>query len=129
MVPPGFRLLSGDDATALAFLACGGDGCISIVSNVTPDLCRETFSSFRQGRLQCARFLQNRIERLTEELSKESPASLKYALSLLGLMRPDTRLPLTQLHGQATDEMARVLAGLPDEDLVLPDEDLVTEPA
>ena len=128
-VPSGFRLLSGDDATALAFLACGGDGCISLVSNVTPDLCRETFLSFRQGRLQCARFLQKRVERLTEELSKDCPASLKYALSLLGLMRPDTRLPLTQLHGQAADDMASVLAGLPGEDLVLPDEDLVAERA
>jgi 4-hydroxy-tetrahydrodipicolinate synthase len=118
MILSGFRLVSGDDATALAFLACGGDGCISLVSNVTPDLCRETFSSFRQGRLQCARFLQNRIKRLTEELSKESPASLKYALSLLGLMRPDTRLPLTELDSHAKDRMARVLAAIPDKDLV-----------
>jgi 4-hydroxy-tetrahydrodipicolinate synthase len=128
MLPSGFRLLSGDDATALAFLANGGDGCISLVSNVTPDLCREIFSSCRQGRLQCARFLHHRIAHLTAELSKESPASLKYALSLLGLMLPDTRLPLTQLDGQARDQMARVLAALPDEDLI-PDEDLVAEEA
>jgi 4-hydroxy-tetrahydrodipicolinate synthase len=127
-LPSGFRLLSGDDATALAFIANGGDGCISLVSNVTPDLCREIFSSCRQGRLQCARFLHHRIARLTEELSKESPASLKYALSLLGLMRPDTRLPLIQLDGQARDQMARVLAALPDEHLI-PDEELVAEEA
>ena len=44
-------------------------------------------------------------------------------------LRPDTRLPLTQLHGQAADDMARVLAGLPGEDLVPPDEDLVAEQA
>lgn len=126
-LPSGFRLLSGDDATALAFIANGGDGCISLVSNVTPDICREIFSSCRQGRLQCARYLHHRIARLTEELSKESPASLKYALSLLGLMQPDTRLPLTQLDGRVRDQMARVLAALPDEDLVPDDEQLVTE--
>jgi len=118
MVPPGFRLLSGDDATALAFLACGGDGCISLVCNVTPDLCRDIFSNCRQGRLQSARYLHNRIARLTAELAKENPASLKYALSLLGLMRADTRLPITVLDGPAGDQMARVLAAIPDEDLV-----------
>src|SRR5450755_280417 len=48
LLPLGFRLLSGDDATALAFIALGGDGCISIVSNVAPDLCGVVFSSYRQ---------------------------------------------------------------------------------
>jgi len=113
-----FRLLSGDDTTALASLACGGDGCISQVANVTPDLCRDIFSSCRQGRLQSARYLQNRIARLTVELSRESPASLKYALSLLGLMRPHTRLPITELGFAGREQMARILAAFADEDLV-----------
>jgi 4-hydroxy-tetrahydrodipicolinate synthase len=50
LVPPGFRILSGDDATALAYIAAGGDGCISTTSNVAPDACRMIFSSLRQGR-------------------------------------------------------------------------------
>ena len=45
LLPSGFRLLSGDDATALAFLVHGGDGCISMVSNIAPLLCRAIFSS------------------------------------------------------------------------------------
>src|ERR1700736_1778256 len=45
LLPPGFRMLSGDDATALAFVANGGDGCISIVSNVAPELCLAIFSN------------------------------------------------------------------------------------
>src|ERR1700730_9295050 len=61
LLPSGFRLLSGDDATALAFIANGGDGCISMVSSVAPDLCQAIFSSSRQGRLQSARYLQNRL--------------------------------------------------------------------
>ena len=48
-LPVGFRLLSGDDATALAFIANGGDGCISIVSNVAPELCQTVFSSSQDG--------------------------------------------------------------------------------
>jgi 4-hydroxy-tetrahydrodipicolinate synthase len=117
-LPAEFRLLSGDDATALAYIACGGDGCISLVANVTPDLCRDIFSGCRQGRLQTARYLQNRIARLAAELAKENPASLKYVLSLLGLMRSHTRLPITELDDQAKAQMARALATIADEDLV-----------
>jgi 4-hydroxy-tetrahydrodipicolinate synthase len=51
-VPPGFRLLSGDDATALAFIACGGAGCISTISNVAPDLCRVILQA--SGRAGCS---------------------------------------------------------------------------
>ena len=58
LLPKGFRLLSGDDATALGFIASGGDGCISMVSNVAPDLCQAMFSNCRQARLQPARYLQ-----------------------------------------------------------------------
>jgi 4-hydroxy-tetrahydrodipicolinate synthase len=46
-LPAGFRLLSGDDATALPFVANGGDGYISIVSNVAPELCQTIFSNCR----------------------------------------------------------------------------------
>src|SRR6202045_2795892 len=73
LIPPGFRLLSGDDATALAFVANGGDGCISMISNVAPELCRVIFSSCRQGRLQSARYLQSRLAPLTASPTKESP--------------------------------------------------------
>src|ERR1700686_769545 len=97
LLPPGFRMLSGDDATALAFVANGGDGCISLVSNVAPDLCQGIFANCRQERLQTARYLQNRLAPLTAALGKESPAALKYALCLLGLMAPCTRLPIVEL--------------------------------
>src|SRR4029077_13337077 len=49
-----FRLLSGDDAAALAFLAQGGNGCISVTSNVAPALCRTMFLACRQGALSKA---------------------------------------------------------------------------
>ena len=117
LLPAGFRLLSGDDATALAFASLGGDGCISTVSNVAPGLCQAIFSSCRQGRLQSARYLQHRMAPLTAALAKESPAALKFALSLLGLTRPATRLPIVELAEPAKAEVARAIAEIGDEDL------------
>jgi len=120
LLPPGFRLLSGDDTTALAFIADGGDGCISLVSNIAPDLCRAIFKSCRQGRLQSVRYLQSRLAPLTAALTKESPAALKYALCLLGFISPNTRLPIVELVDAAKAEVASAIAGIGDEDLACP---------
>jgi 4-hydroxy-tetrahydrodipicolinate synthase len=49
LVGTNFRLLSGDDALALAYLAHGGDGCISVTSNVVPGLCRNMVLAWKQG--------------------------------------------------------------------------------
>jgi 4-hydroxy-tetrahydrodipicolinate synthase len=116
-LPMGFRLLSGDDATALAFVVNGGDGCISIVSNVAPELCQAIFSNCRQGRLQTARYLQDRLAPLTAALAKESPAALKYALCLLGFISPATRLPIVELTDAAKAEVAGAIAEIGDEDI------------
>jgi 4-hydroxy-tetrahydrodipicolinate synthase len=115
LFPARFRYLTGDDASALAYLANGGDGCISMVSNVMPGLCQKIFSSCRHGRWQAARDLQRRLAPLEACLSRENPAALKYALSLLGIMHPTTRLPIVELDGPAKAAVAIALAGL-DED-------------
>jgi 4-hydroxy-tetrahydrodipicolinate synthase len=117
-LPSGFRLMSGDDATALAYVAAGGNGAISMIANVTPDLCRAIHSSLRQGRLQTTRYLQRRLTALQACLAKESPAALKYALSLLGLMRPAMRLPLVELDEPTKAAVARALTDVADEDLL-----------
>jgi 4-hydroxy-tetrahydrodipicolinate synthase len=114
-LPSGFRLLSGDDSTALAFIASGGDGCISLTSNVTPELCQTMFSSCRQGQLAHAGYLQGRLAPLTAALAGEHPAALKYALCLLGLMAPNTRLPIVELADPAKAELACVLAQIDSE--------------
>jgi len=116
-LPLGFRLLSGDDTTALAFVANGGDGCISVASNVAPEPCQAIFSNCRQGRLQTARYLQDRLAPLTAALTKESPAALKYALCLLGFISPATRLPIVELADSAKAEVASALAEIGDEDI------------
>jgi 4-hydroxy-tetrahydrodipicolinate synthase len=117
VLPRSFRLLSGHDETALAYLAGGGDGCISTISNVTPDLCQTIFSNLKQGRLQTARYLQKRLMPLEASLANESPAALKYALSMLGFMYPNARLPIVALDEHAKAAVANALASL-DEDLV-----------
>jgi 4-hydroxy-tetrahydrodipicolinate synthase len=90
-----FRLLSGDDATALGYFAQGGDGCISVVSNVAPGLCRDMYLAWQQGNVTRARRLTLPLAQLTAALFRETnPAPLKYALSFCGVMLPKLRLPL-----------------------------------
>ncbi len=102
-----FRLLSGDDATAPAFLAQGGDGCISVVSNVAPGLCRAIYLQRRDGRSLRAQRLARLHAELSGALFRESnPAPVKYALCLLGLMSARVRLPLVE-PAEATREAVR----------------------
>jgi 4-hydroxy-tetrahydrodipicolinate synthase len=115
-VRPDFRLLSGDDATAPAFLAQGGNGCISVTSNVAPGLCRSMFLACKQGQAAKAQWFANPIAQLTYALFREpNPVPLKYALSLLGLMSPKVRLPLVELADRAKAEVAAVMSKLCDE--------------
>jgi 4-hydroxy-tetrahydrodipicolinate synthase len=108
-----FRLLSGDDATALAFLAQGGDGCISVTSNVAPILCRDMFLALRHGQITRAQRLAKPVTQLTAALSCEtSPAPLKFALCLLGLMTSKVRLPLIELGQQAKADVTAFLKGM-----------------
>ncbi|MBR1088042.1 4-hydroxy-tetrahydrodipicolinate synthase [Bradyrhizobium manausense] len=118
LLPAGFRLLSGDDATSFGYLAGGGDGAISEISNIAPDLCRTIFAQVRQGRLQTARYLHKRLLPLIACLSRESPAALKYGLSVLGLMSADTRLPIVPLDAAARREVVRAFAAIADEELI-----------
>jgi 4-hydroxy-tetrahydrodipicolinate synthase len=106
-----FMLLSGDDASALAFIAQGGDGCISVVSNVAPDLCRSMYLAFRWGEPKRAQALARRIWPLTDSLFREtSPIPVKYALSSLGLMTPRVRLPLVELSEGGKREVTAAVA-------------------
>jgi len=115
LVGPDFRLLSGDDATALAFFAQGGNGCISVTSNVAPGLCRSMFLACKQGQMARAQRLANQVAQLTSALFRETnPAPLKYALSLLDLMPPKVRLPLVEPTEQTKAELALVMTQICD---------------
>ena len=111
-----FRLLSGDDATALAFLAEGGDGCISVTSNVTPGLCRAMFLAWSQGHANKAHRIAVPVRKLTTALFRETnPAPVKYALSLFGIMSEKVRLPLVELTARSRDVISDTLTELCDQ--------------
>jgi 4-hydroxy-tetrahydrodipicolinate synthase len=112
LLRPEFRLLSGDDATALGFLLHGGDGSISVTSSVFPELCRDLTASCRHGSLRTARSIAERLAPLTAALCCNTPAAAKYALSLLGLMSPRVRLPMVELGEAEAAEIARAIAAI-----------------
>jgi 4-hydroxy-tetrahydrodipicolinate synthase len=113
LVGPDFRLLSGDDATAPSFLAQGGDGCISVTSNVVPGLCRDMFLALRHGQIARAQRLSLPVAQLTVALFCESnPVPVKFALSLVGLMGAEVRLPLVELSQSAKADVTSVLGRL-----------------
>src|SRR5262245_6298192 len=110
-----FRLMSGDDQTAMAFMAVGGNGCISVTSNVAPGLCRRMYLALSHGHIREAQRLAAALMKLTTALfSETSPIPVKYALSLLDLMSSRVRLPLTELGDRSKAEVASVLAHVRD---------------
>ena len=105
-----FCQLSGEDHTAVAFLAAGGAGCISVTGNVAPRLCAEMQTAWQDGRVAEAMAIQNRLLPLHDAMFAEtSPAPVKYAASLLGHGSEKCRLPLAPLQ-EAT--RARVRAAM-----------------
>ena len=93
-----FNMLSGEDGTALGFMAHGGHGCISVTSNVAPRLCADFQNASLAGDFKTALALQDRLMPLHDALFCESnPGPVKYAASRLGLCEPETRLPLAPI--------------------------------
>ena len=102
-----FVQLSGEDATALGFMAHGGHGCISVTANAAPRLCSEFQQACLAGDFGKALDIQDRLMPLHRALFLEtSPAPVKYALSLLGRASPRVRLPLVEV-GEATKAAVR----------------------
>jgi 4-hydroxy-tetrahydrodipicolinate synthase len=90
-----FCMLSGEDHTALAFLAQGGDGCISVTANVAPRPCADMHTAWQKGEIQRAMKINQRLLPLHDSLFAEtSPAPVKFAASLLGKCTAEVRLPL-----------------------------------
>jgi 4-hydroxy-tetrahydrodipicolinate synthase len=88
-------LLSGDDPTALGYIAHGGHGCISVTANVAPGACAAFFNACLAGDFEAARTIQDRLIRLHKALFLDaSPAPTKFALAHLGLCAEEARLPI-----------------------------------
>jgi 4-hydroxy-tetrahydrodipicolinate synthase len=90
-----FIQLSGEDMTALPYMAAGGHGCISVSANVAPVLCAELMEAALEGDFGAALALQDRLIPLHAAIFLEpGVAGAKYALSLIGRVHNDLRLPL-----------------------------------
>jgi 4-hydroxy-tetrahydrodipicolinate synthase len=111
----GFNQLSGEDATALGFMAHGGHGCISVTANVAPRLCAQFQDACLNGDYRTALALQDKLMPLHTALFIETnPAPAKYALSVLGKCADTVRLPMVRLaeKTKAAVREAMVHAGL-----------------
>jgi len=93
-----FNQLSGEDGTALGFMAHGGHGCVSVTSNVAPRLCAVFQGACLKGDFATALTLQDKLMPLHNALFLETnPSPAKYALSVLGRCTEIVRLPMVTL--------------------------------
>ena len=110
-----FCQLSGDDATAFSYLASGGHGMISVVSNVAPKLYSDMYNSFCAGDIKTGMEINKKLMALHDGLFCEaSPAPVKYAAERLRLCKSELRLPLVSVSDEAKSiiDKALALAGL-----------------
>jgi 4-hydroxy-tetrahydrodipicolinate synthase len=107
-----WRLISGEDATALGYMAHGGHGCISVTANVAPKLCAEFQNACMAGDFAKARTLQDRLIPLHDAMFCESsPAPAKYAASLLGKCSDEVRLPIVAATSPARERIRAAMEG------------------
>ncbi len=112
---PDFIQLSGEDMTALALNAHGGQGCISVTSNVAPKQCADLQTACLVGDYAAALVVQDRLTPLHAALFVDpNPAGPKNALSLLGKMEQELRLPMLPASeaAQSAIKKAMIYAGL-----------------
>ncbi len=110
-----FRVFCGDDAYALPYLVSGGDGCLSVVSNVIPGFCRNMFLAYKQGHINRAQRIAVQIVDLTAAVCGDAhPANLKYALSLLEFSSPFIRPPLVEPKTASKAQIERIMRGIDD---------------
>jgi 4-hydroxy-tetrahydrodipicolinate synthase len=108
-----FSFLSGEDGTAVAYNAAGGNGCISVTANIAPALCAAMQDACADGDFRRAMSIQERLMPLHVALfMAPSPAGAKYAASLLGQCSPECRLPITELTEDVKRAVSDAMRGL-----------------
>ncbi len=92
---PGFDVLSGDDQMTFPLMALGGKGVISVVTNIIPQKMSALVKNMLDGNIEEARTIHFEIYELCQAMFVETnPIPVKYALSLMGKIQPEFRLPL-----------------------------------
>ena len=96
--PEGFAIYSGDDATAVALMLCGGQGNVSVTANVAPRAMHELCMAAIAGDARGAMAIQRRLMPLHKHLFCEpNPVAVKWAMARLGLCGGALRLPMTPM--------------------------------
>ncbi len=119
LCPPGFTLLSGDDATAIDLMSVGARGVISVSANVAPRRMHEACEAALAGDMAKARALDATLQSLHKDLFVEaSPIPVKWAVARMGLIGSAIRLPLVDLSAMHHDTVLRAMraAGVTFED-------------
>jgi 4-hydroxy-tetrahydrodipicolinate synthase len=103
-------VLSGDDSMTLPILSVGGRGVISVVANVVPDLVADLVHSFLKGDTEKAAQVHRRLFPLCKALFYETnPIPVKRALSLMGMIENELRLPLVRMSEQNEVRLKKAL--------------------
>jgi 4-hydroxy-tetrahydrodipicolinate synthase len=111
--PDHFRVMSGDDAVTLPLIALGGDGLISVASNEAPGLMSRMVDLALAGEWQEARVLHYKLLPLMEaNFIESSPGPVKAALSMMGVIEENFRLPLVPVQDATRNRMRTVLKEL-----------------
>ncbi len=106
-----FVVMSGDDSLTLPMMSVGARGVISVVSNAAPAETAQMCGFFLKGELSRAARMHHKLFPLIKSLFVETnPIPVKYAVSLLGLCKPEPRLPLTPLIGKNRETLKKALS-------------------
>ena len=105
--------MSGEDGTALPYLAAGGHGCISVTANVVPSHIAKICTHALSGDSQITNKLDLELKELNEILFVESnPIPVKWILNRLGRIPGGLRLPLVELDNKFHDKTELILKKL-----------------
>lgn len=108
---PSFDILSGEDATVVAFLAHGGDGCISVSANIVPKELAELHHAWQAGNFKKVAEIRDKLHDLHLAMFVETnPCPVKYAAALLGYGDGTVRLPLVEITDSSKKVVEQVLA-------------------
>ncbi len=103
-------VLSGDDFTTLTLLALGGKGAISVSANVAPRDASAMYKAWEEGNIIEARRLHFKLEPLNEAMFIETnPLPVKTALSMMGKIQEEFRLPLCVMSTSNKDKLKKIL--------------------
>lgn len=110
LCPDDFILLSGDDSLTLPVLSIGGVGVISVVANIVPVDIKKLCTTFAEGKIEEAKNLHYKLSPLVKAVFIETnPIPVKTAMGILGMCKPDLRLPMCEMSAANLENLRKAL--------------------